>query len=258
MSENLNISKEINNNKNLDLYTKSPSIIENKDLNKSLSDSSIQSYNIYTNLIPGKKNEIERKQIFKKENFKLLNPNFLIKREKNMNQNNFMFTTQNLNNFSLKNIREKIRELKETSLGNNLKSERYLIKNNNYNEKNELRTKKSTSVLMTKMDRMKYENIISIDNSNMLQKKAKKMLNNLKSNKIKKDDDIQDFKNQFENYKKKSLFGIVDFQKKFKNNFTTPKHIRYNHFFNNKNFDFVSLRTNSNKNRKIQFSNVLF
>ena len=174
MSENLNISKEINNNKNLDLYTKSPSIIENKDLNKSLSDSSIQSYNIYTNLIPGKKNEIERKQIFKKENFKLLNPNFLIKREKNMNQNNFMFTSQNLNNFSLKNIREKIRELKETSLGNNLKSERYLIKNNNYNEKNELRTKKSTSVLMTKMDRMKYENIISIDNSNMLQKKAKK------------------------------------------------------------------------------------
>jgi hypothetical protein len=105
---------------------------------------------------------------------------------------------------------------------------------------------------MTRMDRMKYGNIISIPNSNILQKKVKKMLNNLKSDEIRKNDDIQDFKNQFENSKKKSPFGIVDFQKKFKSNYNTPKQIRYNHFLH-KNYGYISLRTNSSKNGKLNF-----
>ena len=43
---------------------------------------------------------------------------------------------------------------------------------------------------MKRMERMKYGNIISISNSNLLQKKAKKMLNNLKRDEIRKNDDI--------------------------------------------------------------------
>ncbi len=97
---------------------------------------------------------------------------------------------------------------------------------------------------MKRMERMKYGNIISIPNSNLLQKKAKKMLNNLKRDEIRKNGDIQNFKNEFENSKKKVQFGIIDFQKKFKSNYNTPKQIKYNHFFHN-NYDYISLRTNS-------------
>ncbi len=105
---------------------------------------------------------------------------------------------------------------------------------------------------MTRIDRTKYGNIISIPNSNLLQKKVKKMLNNLKSDEIRKNDDIQEFKNQFESSKKKSPFGIVDFQKKFKSNYNTPKQIRYNHFLH-KNYGYNSFRTNSSKNGKLKF-----
>jgi hypothetical protein len=69
---------------------------------------------------------------------------------------------------------------------------------------------------MTRMDRMKYGNIISIPNSNILQKKVKKMLNNLKSDEIRKNDDIQDFKNQFENSKKKAHLELLIFKKNLK------------------------------------------
>ena len=62
--------------------------------------------------------------------------------------------------------------------------------NSIYKERNFFKTKKSISVLMKRMERMKYGNIISIPNSNLLQKKAKKMLNNLKRDEIRKNDDI--------------------------------------------------------------------
>ena len=245
------ITNEIYKNPNLDLNTKVPSIIENNDLSQSLSESSIQSYNIYTNLIPGKKNEKnDIKSIKQKDNIKVLKSHLLVKKDK-LKNNNFNFV-HNYNSNSSKNIKEKIRELKESSIGkNDLKSDRYMI-NSIYKERNIFKTKKSSSVLMTRMERMKYGNIISIPNSNLLQKKAKKMLNNLKSDEIRKNDDIQDFKNQFENSKKKSPFGIVDFQKKFKSNYNTPKQIRYNHFLH-KNYDYISLRTNSSKKDKLNF-----
>lgn len=250
MIETQIISNEIYKNPNLDLYKKLPSAIEKNDLNQSLSESSIQSYNIYTNLIPGKKNEndiISKKQ---NDNIKVLKSHLLIKKDKQKN-NNFNFA-HNYNSNSSKNIKERIKELKESSIGkNDLKTDRYFI-NSIYREKNIFKSKKSSSVLMTRMDRMKYGNIISIPNSNILQKKVKKMLNNLKSDEIRKNDDIQDFKNQFENSKKKSPFGIVDFQKKFKSNYNTPKQIRYNHFLH-KNYGYISLRTNSSKNGKLNF-----
>ena len=125
--------------------------------------------------------------------------------------------------------------------------------NSIYKERNFFKTKKSISVLMKRMERMKYGNIISITNSNLLQKKAKKMLNNLKRDEIRKNDEIQNFKNEFENSKKKVQFGIIDFQKKFKSIiYNTPKQIRYNHFLH-KNYDYISLRTNSSKKDKLNF-----
>ncbi len=58
--------------------------------------------------------------------------------------------------------------------------------NSIYKERNFFKTKKSISVLMKRMERMKYGNIISIPNPNLLQKKAKKMLNNFKLEKMMK------------------------------------------------------------------------
>ena len=250
MLETQIISNEIYKNPNLDLYTNFLSPIENNDLNQSLSESSIQSYNIYTNLIPGKKNENDLISIKQNDNLKVLKSNLLIKKDK-QNNHNFNFS-HNYNSNSSKNIKERIRELKESSIGkNDLKSDRYFI-NSIFRERNLFKTKKSSSVLMTRIDRTKYGNIISIPNSNLLQKKVKKMLNNLKSDEIRKNDDIQEFKNQFESSKKKSPFGIVDFQKKFKSNYNTPKQIRYNHFLH-KNYGYNSFRTNSSKNGKLKF-----
>ena len=85
------ITNEIYKNPNLDLNTKVPSIIENNDLSQSLSESSIQSYNIYTNLIPGKKNEKnDIKSIKQNDNIKVLKSHLLVKKDK-LKNNNFNF-----------------------------------------------------------------------------------------------------------------------------------------------------------------------
>ena len=64
---------------------------------------------------------------------------------------------------------------------------------------------------------------INKDNYDTLEKKGKKLLNGLISSKFDDDDDINDFKNQFE-IGKKSPFGILDFQKKFKSNFISKNY----------------------------------
>lgn len=54
--------------------------------------------------------------------------------------------------------------------------------------------------------------------NDQLQKKKKKMLFGLISQKIKNESDLEDFKNQLEFYspKKQSPFGLLDFEKKFR------------------------------------------
>ena len=60
------------------------------------------------------------------------------------------------------------------------------------------------------------------DNNNTLQKKEKKLLAGFISNKFKEEDDIEEFKNQFE-IRNRSPFGCLDFQRKFKTSFNVSK-----------------------------------
>ena len=76
---------------------------------------------------------------------------------------------------------------------------------------------------MIKMEGIKNKNetlkkINKDFSNNSLQKKGKKLLNGFISSKFDEEDDIEEFKNQFE-IGKKSPFGCLDFQRKFKSNY---------------------------------------
>jgi hypothetical protein len=80
---------------------------------------------------------------------------------------------------------------------------------------------KSPNQLISKIEYIKNKNgtlKFFLDNSNALQKKEKKLLTGLISSKFKEQDDIEEFKNQFE-LSNKSPFGCLDFKRKFKISF---------------------------------------
>ena len=199
----------------------SPSFIIKKTLERSFSDSSIQSYKKCADLLS--KNEIieeinysNKKPIINNINYykinnikKIYNP---ILDFKNIIQS----TNKEINNNN--NIIQKIQELKE--LNNNYTSRNHY----SYLRKNKIKVKspmKSPNQLISKMEYIKNKNGASkifLDNSNSLQKKEKKLLTGLISSKFKEQDDIEEFKNQFES-SNKSPFGCLDFQRKFKTSF---------------------------------------
>ena len=199
----------------------SPSFIIKKTLERSFSDSSIQSYKKCADLLS--KNEIEefnfsnKKPIINNFNFYKINNNI-----KNIHnpildfKNIIQSANKEINNNH--NIIQKIQELKE--LNNNYTSRNQY----SYLKKNKIIVKspmKSPNQLISKMEYIKNKNVTSkvfLDNSNSLQKKEKKLLTGLISSKFKEQDDIEEFKNQFE-LSNKSPFGCLDFQRKFKTSF---------------------------------------
>ena len=193
----------------------SPSLIISQTLERSFSDSSIQSYKKYTDLLSlneENKNSEKTKSIINplylnKKNINSKNINYPYLDFKNIMQN----SNKELNNNN--NIIQKIQELNENIVSKNL--------NSFFNNKQILSKSpnKSQTQLMSKMEYIKNKNgalkVFSGENSNTLQKKEKKLLAGFISNKFKEEDDIEEFKNQFE-IGKKSPFGCLDFQRKFK------------------------------------------
>ena len=196
----------------------SPSLIISQTLERSFSDSSIQSYKKYTDLLSlneENKNSEKTKSI--------INPLYLNKKDINSKNINYPYldfknimqnSNKELNNNN--NIIQKIQELNENIVSKNL--------NSFFNNKQILSKSpnKSQTQLMSKMEYIKNKNgalkVFSGENSNTLQKKEKKLLAGFISNKFKEEDDIEEFKNQFE-IGKKSPFGCLDFQRKFKSNY---------------------------------------
>ena len=188
----------------------SPSLIISQTLERSFSDSSIQSYKKYTDLLSlneENKNSEKTKSI--------INPLYLNKKDIN---------SKNINYPYLDNIIQKIQELNENIVSKNL--------NSFFNNKQILSKSpnKSQTQLMSKMEYIKNKNgalkVFSGENSNTLQKKEKKLLAGFISNKFKEEDDIEEFKNQFE-IGNKSPFGCLDFKRKFKTNFNVNNQFKY-------------------------------
>ena len=188
----------------------SPSLIISQTLERSFSDSSIQSYKKYTDLLSlneENKNSEKTKSI--------INPLYLNK--KDINSKNIYYPY-------LDNIIQKIQELNENIVSKNL--------NSFFNNKQILSKSpnKSQTQLMSKMEYIKNKNgalkVFSGENSNTLQKKEKKLLAGFISNKFKEEDDIEEFKNQFE-IGNKSPFGCLDFKRKFKTNFNVNNQFKY-------------------------------
>ena len=200
----------------------SPSLIISQTLERSFSDSSIQSYKKYTDLLSlneENKNSEKTKSIINplylnKKNINSKNINYPYLDFKNIMQN----SNKELNNNN--NIIQKIQELNENIVSKNL--------NSFFNNKQILSKSpnKSQTQLMSKMEYIKNKNgalkVFSGENSNTLQKKEKKLLAGFISNKFKEEDDIEEFKNQFE-IRNRSPFGCLDFQRKFKTSFNVSK-----------------------------------
>ena len=215
-----------NDNENEIKIKESPSIIISQTLEKSFSDSSIQSYKKYTDLLSlneENKNSEKTKSI--------INPLYLNKKDINSKNINYPYldfknimqnSNKELNNNN--NIIQKIQELNENIVSKNL--------NSFFNNKQILSKSpnKSQTQLMSKMEYIKNKNgalkVFSGENSNTLQKKEKKLLAGFISNKFKEEDDIEEFKNQFE-IGNKSPFGCLDFKRKFKTNFNVNNQFKY-------------------------------
>ena len=212
-----------------------PSIIKKENFEKSLSDSSILSYNQYTDLLNIQpKEQINPLKIMSYRQspyFITINVNQKInsnstKDNKKISKLNKIKPSNNNNS-----IRKKIQELKEQNI--DYKKTRvhfspynpyisYTKTDSNLN----IPSKSLTQFISKIVDKKSKNDIlkkINKDNYDTLEKKGKKLLNGLISSKFEDDDDINDFKNQFE-IGKKSPFGILDFQKKFKSNFISKNY----------------------------------
>ena len=212
-----------------------PSIIKKDNFEKSLSDSSILSYNQYTDLLNIQpKEQINPLKIMSYRQspyFITINVNQKInsnstKDNKKISKLNKIKPSNNNNS-----IRKKIQELKEQNI--DYKKTRvhfspynpyisYTKTDSNLN----IPSKSLTQFISKIVDKKSKNDIlkkINKDNYDTLEKKGKKLLNGLISSKFDDDDDINDFKNQFE-IGKKSPFGILDFQKKFKSNFISKNY----------------------------------
>lgn len=113
-------------------------------------------------------------------------------------------------------------------------------------------TNNKNSNILSKVNRMKtilqkeksdysFPTTPNINNDNLLQKKARKMLIGLKSKKLEVEADIEEFKNQLDNNSvhKKNPFGLKDFELNFK------KLMKKNNFeFHNNTYN-PSLRRNN-------------
>ena len=210
-------------------------MIKKENFEKSLSDSSILSYNQYTDLLNIQpKEQINPLKIMSYRQspyFITINVNQKInsnstKDNKKISKLNKIKPSNNNNS-----IRKKIQELKEQNI--DYKKTRvhfspynpyisYTKTDSNLN----IPSKSLTQFISKIVDKKSKNDIlkkINKDNYDTLEKKGKKLLNGLISSKFEDDDDINDFKNQFE-IGKKSPFGILDFQKKFKSNFISKNY----------------------------------
>ena len=226
---------EIDKTDNITKMIKSPSIIKKENFEKSLSDSSILSYNQYTDLLNIQpKEQINPLKIMSYRQspyFITINVNQKInsnstKDNKKISKLNKIKPSNNNNS-----IRKKIQELKEQNIDYK-KTKVHFSPYNPYisytkTDSNLNIPSKSLTQFISKIVDKKSKNDIlkkiNKDNYDTLEKKGKKLLNGLISSKFDDDDDINDFKNQFE-IGKKSPFGILDFQKKFKSNFISKNY----------------------------------
>ena len=232
-----NIEKNTTENKEEILkMIKSPSIIQKKSSEKSLSDSSIMSYNNYADLLNENKKENEKKIFSEKIHEKKLPYYYTLNlNKKSPKRENKKISKLNKLKSNNSSIKQKIQELKELNINNNIINNDYKSKSkfNPYNAYTNLDFKtesnqnnnysKSLSLFMIKMEGIKNKNetlkkINKDFSNNSLQKKGKKLLNGFISSKFDEEDDIEEFKNQFE-IGKKSPFGCLDFQRKFKSNY---------------------------------------
>jgi len=225
---------EIDKTDNITKMIKSPSIIKKENFEKSLSDSSILSYNQYTDLLNvQQKEEINPQKIISYRQspyFVTLNVNKMI--NSNINKDNKKISKLNkISNNNNNSIKKKIQELKEQNIDYK-KSKVHFSPYNPYSsytktDSNLNIPSKSLTQFMSKIVDKKSKNDIlkkiNKDNYDTLEKKGKKLLNGFISSKFEDDDDINDFKNQFE-IGKKSPFGFLDFQKKFKSNFISKNY----------------------------------
>ena len=225
---------EIDKTDNITKMIKSPSIIKKENFEKSLSDSSILSYNQYTDLLNvQQKEEINPQKIISYRQspyFETLNVNKMI--NSNINKDNKKISKLNkISNNNNNSIKKKIQELKEQNIDYK-KSKVHFSPYNPYSsytktDSNLNIPSKSLTQFMSKIVDKKSKNDIlkkiNKDNYDTLEKKGKKLLNGFISSKFEDDDDINDFKNQFE-IGKKSPFGFLDFQKKFKSNFISKNY----------------------------------
>ena len=201
----------------------SPSLIISQTLERSFSDSSIQSYKKYTDLLSLNEENKNSEKIINSLYFNKLKTKSKMLFNHNLN---FKGVIQNSNKEinNNNNIIQKIQELNENIVSKNL--------NSFFNNKQILSKSpnKSQTQLMSKMEYIKNKNgalkVFSGENSNTLQKKEKKLLAGFISNKFKEEDDIEEFKNQFE-IGNKSPFGCLDFKRKFKTNFNVNNQFKY-------------------------------
>ena len=197
----------------------SPSIIISQTLEKSFSDSSIQSYKKYTDLLSLKEENKSSEKIINSLYFNKLKTKSKMLFNHNLN---FKGVIQNSNKETNNNnnIIQKIQELNDNIISKN--------QNSFFNNKIILfkSPNKSQTQLMSKMENIKNKigalKVFFGDNNNTLQKKEKKLLAGFISNKFKEEDDIEEFKNQFE-IRNRSPFGCLDFQRKFKTSFNVSK-----------------------------------
>jgi hypothetical protein len=206
-------------NENEIIIKESPSIIISQTLEKSFSDSSIQSYKKYTDLLSLKEENKSSEKIINSLYFNKLKTNSKMLFNHNLN---FKGVIQNSNKEinNNNNIIQKIQELNDNIISKN--------QNRFFNNKIILfkSPNKSQTQLMSKMENIKNKigalKVFFGDNNNTLQKKEKKLLAGFISNKFKEEDDIEEFKNQFE-IRNRSPFGCLDFQRKFKTSFNVSK-----------------------------------
>ena len=213
----------------------SPSIIKKENFEKSLSDSSILSYNQYTDLLKIQpKEQINPLKIMSYRQspyFITINVNQKInsnstKDNKKISKLNKIKPSNNNNS-----IRKKIQELKEQNIDYKKKRVHFspynpYISYTKTDSNLNIPSKSLTQFISKIVDKKSKNDIlkkINKDNYETLEKKGKKLLNGFISSKFEDDDDINDFKNQFE-IGKKSPFGFLDFQKKFKSNFISKNY----------------------------------
>ena len=208
-----------NDNENEIKIKESPSIIISQTLEKSFSDSSIQSYKKYTDLLSLKEENKSSEKIINSLYFNKLKTKSKMLFNHNLN---FKGVIQNSNKEinNNNNIIQKIQELNDNIISKN--------PNSFFNNKIILfkSPNKSQTQLMSKMENIKNKigalKVFFGDNNNTLQKKEKRLLAGFISNKFKEEDDIEEFKNQFE-IRNRSPFGCLDFQRKFKTSFNVSK-----------------------------------